>query len=392
MKKPVFTAVLLLYHLLSSSQVPTRADSGWDHNRSCGPVITRLADSVKAAPGVGIRVYNEYLAASLSNLLLEWEVSLNGNIVQKGKVPTLTIGPRRSGVIRLPVRMPVSPGEVLLTVYYRLKKSERTASAGNLMAAEQFRLRAYAGDLSVAPAGDLVFTDEVGSFTISSPATQLNMRFNKQTGWLEHYVVGGHMLLDTPGLRTDPGKDSSHELRLQLFSTSTSSDMATVKADYVLSETAWLLHVSYTVNAKGEMQVEQVLETDSTLLRDTTADRSASRPPPPSGMKWMLPAGFDSVIYDAPGQREDYATSCPFAYTGIYRKLLKEAVTATSIRWWKVVDGQGHGMQITADGSYLVIGILQSNDKGPELNIDLPSPKPGGMPGGYHYIYKVTPK
>src|SRR5882724_3796486 len=129
MKKPVLAAVLLLCHLLSSAQSPSKADSGWDHNKSCQPVITRLVDVVKAVPGVGIRVFNEYFSASLSNLLLEWEVSLNGTIVQKGKVPTLTIGPQRSGVIRLPVKMPISPGEVLLTVYYRRKKPAQAKPA-----------------------------------------------------------------------------------------------------------------------------------------------------------------------------------------------------------------------------------------------------------------------
>src|SRR5437868_14233027 len=121
MKKLVLTAVTLLFHLLSSSQSSAPPTPAWDVKKSCQPVSTRLADAVKGLPGTGIRIYNEYLSKTLSNLALEWEVCLNRVLVQKGKVAVLTIGPQRSSVVRLPVRMPASPAAVLLTLDYRLK-------------------------------------------------------------------------------------------------------------------------------------------------------------------------------------------------------------------------------------------------------------------------------
>ena len=249
MKKPVLTAVTLLFHLLSSSQSSALPTPAWDVKKGCQPVTTRLADAVKGLPGTGIRIYNEYLLKTLTNLALEWELSLNGVPVQKGKVAVLTIGPQRSAVIRLPVRMPASPGEVLLTLYYRLKKPEQTKAAGELAAAEQLLVREYKSDLSVNPAGELTYADEGGAFTISSTATNLNMQFNKQTGWLQHYLLGDHTLLEDT-LRSDLWQGTtSNDFKLQLFSTSTSTDMVVVKTDYALSETPWLLHIRYTINA-----------------------------------------------------------------------------------------------------------------------------------------------
>lgn len=331
----------------------------------------------------GIQIFNAYFSHSLSNLKMEWEVTLDGSVVQKGKVPLLTIGPQRSGSARLPVRMPRDPGEVLLNISYRLKRPETTLPAGYIVAREQLHLREHVNDLSVHPAGELSFTDEGGTFTITSPATTLNLQFNKQTGWLQHYAMGARLLEeDSLGLATDLGQSRSpgQEPRLQLFSTSTSTDMAVVKADYLIPETPLLLHTRYTVNAKGEMQVEQFLEVDTTQPRDTT--EGPLKYPALFGMKWILPAGFDSVLcYGA----VPAADSCHHGRIDLFHPRAEDTATWTDIRWCKLTDGEGHGLLIAADSSLLNIHIRNK-----QLNIDH-SIINGGA-DNYHYIYKIMPQ
>jgi len=306
---------------------------------------------------------------------------LNGSVVQKGKVPVLTIAPRHSGTIRLPARIPAGPGEVFLNVYYRQILLQESST----VAWEQLRLREYVNDLSIHPAGELSFADEGGTFTITSPATTLNLQFNKQTGWLQHYSMGGRLLVeDSSGLTTDLGQNPSpaQEPRLQLFSTSTSTDLAVVKADYLIPETSFLLHARYTVNAKGEMQVEQILEVDTTQPRDTTAGQAAVKYPPLFGMKWILPAGMDSVLYYG---AVPVADSCHHTRAGLQRLRADDTGTWTDIRWWKLTDGQGHGLLIAADSS--LVSIYARNK---QLNID--HPFVNGGTDNYHYVYKVTPQ
>src|SRR6185503_1601748 len=160
MKRLELIAVLLLCHLLSSSQSPSPSTSApaWDRTKNCQPVVTTLARPDRypyPTTTTGIQIFNAYFTHSLSNLALEWEVTLNGSVVQKGKVPLLTIGPQHSGSARLPVRMPRDPGEVLLTISYRLKKPEAALPAGYIVAREQLHLREHVNDLSIHPAGEL---------------------------------------------------------------------------------------------------------------------------------------------------------------------------------------------------------------------------------------------
>jgi hypothetical protein len=236
--------------------------------------------------------------------------------------------------------------------------------------------------LSVHPAGELTFTDEGGAFTISALPSGLNVQFNKQTGLLQHFVIGGRSLLEdslflSPGLWNEPAR----EPKLQLFSTSTATDIVVVRADYQIPETFCALHVHYTVNAKGEMQVEQVLEVDSAQL--SVAGDTFSHPLLPRfGMRWFLPAGYDSIAYYGPGLQEQAV--------GIYRQIVDQpSGVRTGIRWWKINGGQGHGMQLTADSSQLSIGATRLADGAKtRLNIDQRLDAPYG---NYHYIYKMTP-
>src|SRR5258706_13927783 len=136
--------------------------------------------------------------------------------------------------------------EVLLNIRYVLKKQESLVPAGYTIANEQLLLKeAAATELAVRPVGELSFKDEAGLFTVSATAANASLQFNKQTGWLQHYVVKDSPLLDdTIGLRvnfwrapTDRDyaeglpqqlsvwRRSSKEPRLQLFSTSPASEL-----------------------------------------------------------------------------------------------------------------------------------------------------------------------
>jgi len=412
------------------------------------PVITTLPAppaASKSLPGVAIRIFNDHSFRDLSHLSLEWKVLVNGVPGQRGIVPLLNVGAQQSGLVRLPVRMPAGAGEILLDLAYRLKKAEGLLPAGHIVAMDQLTLRqTYAGDIAVHPAGELTFTDEGGTFTISAPATGLHIQFNKQSGWLQHYVAGDRSLLeDSLGLsasfwraptsrdyaaglpqQLNVWKTATREPKLQLFSTSTATDIVIVRADYFLPETFCALHVHYTINAKGEMLVEQILEVDSAQL--SSAGTSFTYPMLPRfGMRWFLPAGYDSVAYYGRGPQENYADRCRGAFAGIYRQSVdqlffpytppQECGTRTGIRWWKIIDQQGHGFQLTADSTLLSISALHyydtDLDKGDspgqspagilkprpqtQLNIDLRQMGVDGshqLPyGNYHYIYKVTP-
>jgi hypothetical protein len=394
--------------------------------------VVRPAGTIPALPParipVTIRIFNNS-PRDLSGIVLEWELQVNGIARQKGTIVQLLIAPQHTGLARLPVKIPNGAGEeAFLQVRYRSRKKEPLIPGGRIIAEDQLLLKTWDGsNLSVSPVGELTFRDEDGIFTIQSPA--IGVRFDKQTGWLQQYEVKGfRMLADSPALTPNFWRPSEHAgdsgrprndtavppspeepwqqvtraPRLQLFSTSTGSGIVIVRTEYLLPETSCHLHLSYTINATGEMQVEQSIEADSA---------QKGSPLPRFGMQWPLPPGLDSIAWYGPGP----------AAIGIYRQSTseqgpapaprtehatvsdprREPPMATAVRWWTITGRDGKGLRVTADSSLLDISATSPTS----LNIDYrptapedpatpagPARPPSGLPyGNYRYSYKITP-
>jgi beta-galactosidase len=404
MEKPLLTALLFLcMRLPLFARQPVPAPPAPALTDTSAPIRTALVLPSPHTPigpagtptriPVSLRVFNNAFSGNLSDIVLDWELLVNGVIRQKGSVAQLLIAPQHAGLIRLPVKIPPGAGdEMFLHLRYRSRrpgstipagrKTNSPLPAGRLIAEQQLLLTAWGNNLSVVPIGELSFTDESGIFTIQSPATRL--RFDKQTGWLQQYEDKGLRLLeDTPGLRSDLWPDPADAPRLQLFSTSTGTGIVIVRAEYILPVTACHLHLSYTVNSAGEILVEQSMEADSAqqgwLL-------------PRFGMQWVLPPGFDSVTGYGPSALS--ATDI-----GIYRQTTGEpgSPEKTAIRWWKITGRDGRGLQITADSSLLNISAapLAGNSANgaatPPTQLKIGYP-PYGLPSGnYRYAFKITP-
>jgi beta-galactosidase len=403
------------------------------------PAVHALASITTPAT---IRIYNPSAAASSANIALDWEIQADGVIGQKGRIGNLTIGSRQEKLVHLSLRIPNgAEEEIFLQVRYRLQpvgtqksvgtpqpvRTPRSSASpgtpipdGPILAQEQILLRAAAGkNLTVAPAGELSFADENDTFSIRSPI--IHLAFNKQTGWLQHYEVNGADLLeDTLGLKsnfwlsghgpaslvswpgpTAAGGDSTSRAsdsanawleatrgpRLQLFSTSTGSELVIVRTEYTLPAVSCLLHLSYTINAAGEMLVSQQLEPDSVQKPDSM---QKGYPLPCFGMKWTLPSGYDSITYY--GKNADTSS-----WIAIYcQKLIHTPApdihprgtgAGSAIRWWKIIGQDGRGLQITADSTFLDVSALPSPQT--ELSIDYPH---FDLPyANYRYAFKVSP-
>ena len=349
MKNPL-TAILLFFGASALAQ-------------RTGPLSTVL---VPSTPGqsIAIRVVNDSGLRDYTNITLNWELMANGLVRQKGRLTALPIPPKKPALIHLPVRVaPGAPEELYLYIHYYYRK--QPLSEAHLL------LHPWTGSqLAVKPTGDLTYTDSNGLFSIQSPAFLL--RFDKQTGWLQNYTAGDCQLIeDTPGCRSRLWADSITVPHLQLFSTSTGSQLVIVRTEYTLPETSTLLHLSYTVNAAGEILVEQSLTTDTS---------KQGQPLPCFGMYWRLPPGFDSL--SAYGQQPNNpAPSC-------YRLGITGTSTSDSIRWWAITRGDGKGLRLTADSTLLTIHL---NPSSPRVFIDAPARNDQLPYADYRYAYRISP-
>ena len=428
------------------------ASASFPYSSTGRQVSGRVAATSPVA--VTLRVFNPSPTLALSNLKLEWTLEVNGSLRQKGAMGGLSVAPHHTSLVHIPARLPGGDSnEIFLRLRCLRIPLPSSGAIPVILSEEQLLVQTPGGNMpEVRPNGDLTFTDENDTFTIHSPL--IHIEFNKQTGWMQRYEAGGAVLLtDTPVLKSnfwrsgapfgrqrlaagDAGDtawlEASHDPHLQLFSTSTGNTMIIVRAEYTLPATSCLLHVSYTINAKGEMLVAQQLEADSTQKGEAL---------PCFGMRWLLPVTYDSIEYYGPGRtrgsispdavvsdssgaaddnstipRDSIRLHAP--WVGIYHDTVgnpsspashqRNQAMITAIRWIRITGPDGSGLLITADSTLLNAGAISSaggmtTTPSVLLRIDSRQPAAPGIPGdnrqlsyglpygNYRCTYKVSP-
>jgi hypothetical protein len=327
------------------------------------PIRTTLLPN----PG-NIRVINDSLKKNYTNITLDWRLLVNGLIRQKGRIPGLQLIPGRPRLLHLPLNPPAPGEEALIQLTWR-----GITPARQVLCTQTLPWKSWGGDLNIPVTGELSFADSNDVFTISSPT--LNLSFDKETGWIRWYSTGQDTLIaDSTGLRPR----LSAQPHLQLFSTSTGSQMVIVRTEYTVPDLSCLLHLSYTINASGTLLVEQVLETDTS--RQDSLPHHLTR----FGMDWAAPPAADSLSwYGFTG--EDNADTLP----SIHSTSSATPAIATKVRWWSIRDHAGKGFRLSADSNLLGRIILaMSADK---ISIDDDLYSQPEFPIYYHYSFKVDP-
>jgi beta-galactosidase len=390
-------------------------------------IITNLAPYIPSSPRspITIRILNTS-PTPLHNILLEWSLQTDGSASRKGKTLIPTLYPQHPSLVRLPLHQPDdTAGESFLLLHYRSATASPASSAS--LAEQQISLKPWRPTLNIPPTGEITVTDRNDIFTILSPTIRIS--FNRQTGWLEHYeIMGIDLLDDTLGLKSNfgwPGYNDSAtapEPHLQLFSNTTSPQQIFIRTEYTLPATASLLHLSYTINARGEMLITQQVE------RDTTQPTPRPWPLPCFGMQWILPPGYDSITGYGPldSAPPDAGRFLPSARIGTFHDRpipsspgpqVRAASTRTRIRWWTITDKDGNGLQIIADTPLLNISALHCFDSDltiapnhpisrPQIQISIDQATPSDIDhttpssidhpilppiGNLRYAYKVKP-
>src|ERR1700743_3450841 len=87
---------------------------------SFSPVDPPLLTTKWTSTPTGITLSISKTDPSFSNILLEWELQVNGVIRQKGKKTGLIVTPRQPAILHLPVKVPTAAdAEAFLLVRYR---------------------------------------------------------------------------------------------------------------------------------------------------------------------------------------------------------------------------------------------------------------------------------
>ena len=325
-----------------------------------------------------INVYNEYFFRDLSGYYLEWEVLADGEPVRTGRVTELNVAPQQTAKLKLNIGKICSDKECLLNITYRLKNQENMLPAGYTVAKDQLILSPYK-----TPSMELKNAKTTNTVTVI-PQIQDNdshylivngeafcLEFNKHTGYLNRYNVAGIEMMnqDTQlvpnfwraptdndfgaGLQQKFAVWRNPGLKLTSFKWETVNEQVILYAEYEMQHVSAKLNLTYIINNEGAIKVTQKMVTNP----------QAKIPPMfRFGMQVQMPKAFETIEYYGRGPIENYSDRNHSTTIGLYRQSVNEQFypyirpqetgTKTDIRWWKLLNAAGHGLQIVADAPF----------------------------------------
>ncbi len=315
-----------------------------------------------------VSVYNENFYKDLSDIGMEWNVTVNGQVKQSGKIEKLDVKAHTTVELKLPVKI-TAEGEAFLNIVYKQKANHLLVPAGFTVANEQLALSGkYVSDGKLKPAGTVKVAETATTWNISS--SDLSLEFSKSSGLISRYEVGKHSYIDAalsvrPAFWRAPSdndmgaglnrklkdwKIAQSDMKLDQISAKDSAGLGKVSAVYSLPGVFAKIKLQYTVQANGEIVINQQLSVDDSKMVQML---------PRFGMNWILPEGFETIEYYGRGPVENYQDRKYASNVGIFRQTVKsqfypyirpqENGNHTDIRWFKILNNKGYGLKIESD-------------------------------------------
>lgn len=283
---------------------------------------------------IQIEVTNHYDFLSLQNLDFEYEYTLNGKPLQKGKFQCNNL-PGKSSVVILPsphIADTVS-SEINLAVYARLKSATLWAEDGFCVARDQFVIKP-AVFTRIASEGKTISVAETLS-QIELKTENLAFILNKTTGALVSWKAGQRELLKGPlepyfwktpndnqkrsGYIEEAGKwkKAAENLVVKNVTVEKQEKLATIKFEMNLPSIGANYALQYQFNGNGQLQVEA----DYKPLCDTIPFI------PKFGMRMRIPENYNSIDWYGRGPWENYPDRKTASLIGIYNAEIQHFIT-----------------------------------------------------------------
>jgi beta-galactosidase len=336
-----------------------------------------------------VLIYNENFFITLDNYFMEWQVLANGKVIESGVVNNLKVAPQQKSQIQLAYSTENLPKEkeLLLNVVFKLKKAAQLLPAGFALASNQLVINAYSPKpieiVNVTPDNNTaVIVPEIlnahQKCTVIKGA-DFQIDFNKKTGYIEKYCVGGMELLTldmalSPNFWRAPTDNDmgasmqkkfkvwrNPEMKLTSLKANKVNDLIEVKADYEMKEVSAKLSITYLINNAGTVKVTQKMETDKAAKVDNLLR---------FGMQMAMPKSFENIRFYGRGPIENYIDRKDATFLGVYNQTVKEQFypyvrpqetgTKTDVRWWKQLNVAGKGLEFIAEAPFSISALNYS--------------------------------
>ncbi|MCI3920851.1 DUF4981 domain-containing protein [Paenibacillus sp. TRM 82003] len=273
-------------------------------------------EAIDLAAGI-VRVRNKFAFSDLKQFTLRWEIALDGVSASSGTLE-IAAAPGESADVRIPYAYDAldASAEAVLTLSFALAADTSWASAGHEIAWEQFVLAPSADALhpDVGMGTPARVLEEAGDLVVA--AADVALRFDRATGQLASYRLGGRELLLEPARPsfwravTDNDRGNGLPERCSTWRTAfdaprllaldwraESGGDAVVAARYSLATApfASTLTIEYRLRRDGSLDVEEALNPGEGLPEL-----------PEFGMRFAFDVSLDAIAWYGRGPHESY--------------------------------------------------------------------------------------
>ncbi len=341
-----------------------------------------------------VNVFNEYFFKDLSQYRMLWNITVAGEAVSSGVVENLNVNPQKTETVDLGFKtLPEADVDIFLNVSYVLKTADGVLPAGTEVAYDQISLKersdsAFAAGSASVCGKSLIQSETAdayvffGSFafagTMGDRVADWMATFDKATGFLAGYTVDGVQMISeplTPEFARAPNENDmgsgkiremyntwrypAYKLKSGSLVVESATDgvgVMSVSAEYEpIAGGAAVVKMSYEIFPDGSIKATESMKDAGKLAQAPALMRF--------GMKFAMPGGYSVVDFYGKGPWENYSDRNSAAVVGHYTQNVndqyhygyvrtQESGTKTGLRYFRLLDSNGTGLEITADGKF----------------------------------------
>ena len=312
-----------------------------------------------------VRVHNNYDFVNLDFVDVSWELAADGEVLQRGDLPKLSLPPGQAREVQVPFERPaLRPGtEYWLKIRFALADDCRWADRGHVVAWEQFKLPFDVPDAPPKGVADLPPVElRESAEAVLVRGTDFAVKVGKQSGAIESFEYRGVELVAAPlvpnfwrvpidndrgngmpkrqGVWKQAGPDRTVE-HVGAEQPQPQVLRIAVKGKLAAEDSAY--RCTYTVCGSGDIIVQTDVEPADALPNL-----------PRFGMQMAMPGAFRHVRWYGRGPHETYWDRKTGAAVGVYSGRVdemnhpyvrpQECGNRTDVRWAALTNDEGVGL------------------------------------------------
>jgi beta-galactosidase len=334
-------------------------------------------------------IYNENFFKTLDDMELEWFVGGAGDhhhdnpgrpagmtFGHGGKIDITGLQPQQRKLItdeqlRSTVQRVLShhgeDSEVFVIFQFKSKNGAPLIDKGQVLARQQFTLNEYKFPELKTAEGTNVTKEETNTY-IKLMANGTDFSVGKRSGLIDYLNVDGQRMLQfresiTPEFWRAP-TDNDYGAGLQRrFATWKNPQMRlkscnvngnSIVANFEMPDQKATLTMTYTLTNEGEVIIREQLSTDKEARISNM-------------FRYGMPKQYDRIEYYGRGPIENYCDRNSSEFIGVYNNKVQdeyyeyvrpqESGNHTDVRWFRITDGKGRGLELYSDAAMEVSAL-----------------------------------